>query len=350
MLLREGYPLLVTIRPDLNYPSSGRHHPDDPTCGFRVYRCCFQRWHVPGAIAERRELAAGEPILRPTPTDLFLLSEYLLYELFHGRRVAIWFHPALRGEAGIAEQVRTSVREGLRAPDGANAEALLLQDLWRSQPGRLRQHAARDPSWLPTLLSHATPPSALAGVLRSGALLSATALYGLPGQILARQRRNIPCDPPDYFRHVMFMLGDDRAIGDWVVYQRLVDRSPTDPEDPLTWDEFADAFVPTAKLYFASQDLLGHPDARSDGFHDLKMRGRVPLAPYLAALVIPSEDSRAPDLAALASAVGLGDRVVLLPHRGADAGILGNARLSGRPRPSRPACRCLAGRSRARLV
>jgi hypothetical protein len=315
MLLHEGYPLLVAIRPDLNYSSSGGFVREGPMCGCRVYRCCFQGWRVPGAIAQRRELVDGECIPCPTPTDLFMLGEYLLYELFHGRRVSIWFHSALRGEAGIAEQVRTLVREALRTPKGANADALFLQDRWRSQPERLRQHAARDPSWIPALLSHATPPSALAEVLRSGALLSATALYGLPGQILARQRRNTPCDPPDYFHYVMLMPGDDHGIGDWVVYQRLVERSPTDSEHPLTWDEFADAFVPAAKLFFASADLLGHPDARSDGFHDLKIRERLPLAPYLAALVIPNEQPNAQELLAQAREVGLGDRVVLLSHR-----------------------------------
>lgn len=180
---------------------------------------------------------------RRTPHLPDRLGDFLRYEASHGRTVIV---------AGLPE---TAVVAALAAD---------------RPPAAVRSYDAR---WL----VHSTPRAAWeliaqCGELRAAAYLAPPAA-GKPtlGQALVG-------DPPDYAEYVA--LGPLEALGpEFVLACRQAGRMLPDPEA---------VYEPGVRLYFDAHRIISAGLAVRDGLHTLKVRARLPLAPYLvAALGVP---------------------------------------------------------------
>lgn len=116
-------------------------------------------------------------------------------------------------------------------------------------------------------------------IFESGSLLSAVKARKLSADILAQEPRNAAKDPADYFDYVMFAWGNCQA-GDRLVMERDLKRLPTE-------EDLSTGFSPGIRFYFKYEDLKNHPQAVMDGYHALKVKDEVQLAPFLHIIIAP---------------------------------------------------------------
>jgi len=300
-LEKHGFELLVSIRDDVNYSSSWAFRSDDPSCRFRGHIRCFSCYRDPderGLLKSKEQMASSSHEI--TKTDLMMFNEYCLYELVHGRMVPIWFQ---------TQYLKETVVPRIQAFFSSDSDRLetLLPKLKGGQRQRVLAALQTDPGCLPDLMVHGSAADDACKIVESGAILSSCRLHGVAGEALVDDERNFVADPADYFEYVM--LGGV-PMTDWVVYQRVVDRSPSDPENPLTWQEFSDNFLPAVNFVFRTVDLVGHPSFCCDGFHAVKIKDQLELDPYLAAVIVPIGLPESGRLLELLEARGLSGKVI----------------------------------------
>jgi hypothetical protein len=249
----------------------------------------------------------------PDERDLHDLNAYCLYELAHGRRVAIWGE-----DEGIRQVVVAALgaffAPGARDMDGFVAEAM------RSQRERVlalppvekvtRCRFCEAQGCMTDLLCHGTDEETAARIISSGRILSARRGREAPPEVLVSEPRNAAGDPADYFDYVMFAAGNCPGP-DKLVYERMYGYVPS-------WEDFAAAFQPAVKFFFRTVDLVNHPGFCADGYHPAKIRGELALEPLLRAVVIPGELPEAVSLVALAREKLGASRVASFSSSGCD--------------------------------
>jgi hypothetical protein len=231
----------------------------------------------------------------PGARDLHDLNEYCLYELVHGRRVAIWVE-----DDGVRRVVVASVdaffAPGLRDVDGFIADAMRSQRERALALPRLekitRCRFCEARGCMTDLLCHGTDVETATRIISSGRILSARRAREESTEVLVSEPRNAAGDPADYFDYVMFAAGNCPGP-DKLVYERICGYVPS-------WDDFAAGFQPAVKFFFRTVDLVNHPGFCADGYHPAKIRDELALEPLLRAVVIPGELPEADSLVALA--------------------------------------------------
>jgi len=119
-------------------------------------------------------------------------------------------------------------------------------------------------------------------ILKSGKLLSAVNARGIPGEILAKEKRNGANDPPDYFDHIMFTWGNC-VSGDKLVAERELGRFPNE-------QDLSAGFSPGVRFYFKYDDIANHPNFVNDGYHHGgKIKDELVLADYLHCCIVPAQ-------------------------------------------------------------
>jgi hypothetical protein len=249
----------------------------------------------------------------PDARDLHDLNAYCLYELAHGRRVAI-----LVEDEGVRRVVVASL-DAFFAPGAQDVDGFIA-DAMRSQRKRVlalppvakvtRCRFCEARGCMTELLCHGTDVETAAHIIRSGRILSARRARAESTEVLVSEPRNAAGDPADYFDYVMFAAGNCPGP-DKLVYERICGYVPS-------WDDFAADFQPAVKFFFRTVDLVNHPGFCADGYHPAKVRDELALEPLLLAVVIPSGLSEAGTLIALAEEKLGASRVASLSFSGCD--------------------------------
>lgn len=241
------------------------------------YDCSFA-WRF-GDHARRWQIAATSP----HDQWLHYLREFCLYELLHGRKVAILTQQ---------EQPGRSVDEGLLdflgpAPRRQQLEQLMIQQQLRIlealDSGLDGSRPENDPTcrYSPSNLAcHATDAAAALKIVRNGEILSACGARRSSGDRLSLEPRNAAGDPPDYFDFVMFGPAVHPGL-DKLVNERLLGRAPS-------WHEMESGFTPAIRFFFRRRDILRHSRFCCDGLHE-KVRHAMELRPCLVAALVPQD-------------------------------------------------------------
>ena len=191
----------------------------------------------------------------PGPLDRQAVSDFLTYEHAHGRRVTVvadgrlsrwdtWRPPSERPSPGsFPTQCCTDA-----FPDGCGA----------------------------SLVCHGAPAAVAVEILRSGALLAATAVTGRTGTRLAAD--STWGEPSDYFDHVMLANGRCRAP-EAVALSRSLGRD-------LVPADLRRGYPPAVRFYFRWETLSERDDAVFDGVHPVKVPQRLALDEALVAVVV----------------------------------------------------------------
>jgi hypothetical protein len=249
----------------------------------------------------------------PDARDLHDLTAYCLYELAHGRRVAIWIE-----DEEVCRVVVASL-DAFFAPGAQDVDGFVA-DAMRSQRARVlalppvakitRCRFCEARGCMTDLLCHGTDVETAVQIIRSGRILSARWARAESAEVLVSEPRNAAGDPTDYFDYVMFAAGNCPGP-DKLVYERMCGYVPS-------WDDFAADFRPAIKFFFRTVDLVNHPGFCTDGYHPAKIRDELALEPLLRALVIPSELPEAGSLAALTEQKLGASRMASLGFSGCD--------------------------------
>ena len=231
----------------------------------------------------------------PDERDLHDLNAYCLYELAHGRRVAIWVEDEAVRRVVVAS-LDAFFAPGMQDVDGFLADAMQSQRervLALPQVVKItRCRFCEAQGCMTDLLCHGADVETAARIIRSGWILSARRAREKPAEVLASEPRNAAGDPADYFDYVMFAAGNCPGP-DKLVYERTCGYVPS-------WDDFAADFQPAVKFFFRTADLVNHPGFCADGYHPAKIRDELALERLLHAVVIPRELPGAAILIALA--------------------------------------------------
>ncbi|MDD3242150.1 MAG: hypothetical protein PHD32_00325 [Eubacteriales bacterium] len=222
--------------------------------------------------------------------ELQKLAQFALYERAHGRE------PVLRCEE---ETLRAAAQAALDAPD---------RYLGAAPPARITEcTACLDGGCLTELVCHTAAQDAARSIFTDGCIKSAARVRGLSPEALASEARNAAGDPPDYFEHLMLAWGNCQA-GDRLIVERALGHSPDE-------EELLRCFAPGARFYFRYDTLARHPAAVFDGYHPLKIRDELALAPNLLCAVLPAAWQS--QFSALISPA-VAPRVLWLPRGGED--------------------------------
>jgi hypothetical protein len=197
----------------------------------------------------------------PTPLDHQAVTDFLAYEGGHGRRVDVIADPDL-------SSWRTWRPPDVRPDPGA----FPVQCCTYVYPGGCAAG----------LVCHGAPATAAARILADGALRSATAVTGRSARDLAAA--STWGEPADYFNHVMLANGRCTAP-EAVAYSRVLGRD-------LTPADLSPGYPTAIRFYFRWQSLAGHPGARFDGVHPMKILGGLHLDDGLVAVVAPASQRR----------------------------------------------------------
>lgn len=225
----------------------------------------------------------------PEPNDWELkhLNEYLLYEIDHNRRIALWFN-----NVQTEKFVKDSINQFFKYEDtglSAFVESKLVTQGERviDIPPKLTHcQTCHEKGCITDFVCHVTSVTDAAKILQSGVILSACKARKESGRILALEDRNVAGDPPDYFEYVMFTFGNCTA-GDRLIMERNLGRMPTDKD-------LTENFYPGVRFYFRYKELVDHPGFCSDGYHFCKIKDKLEIEPYLVAAIGPK--TAAPDL------------------------------------------------------
>jgi hypothetical protein len=249
----------------------------------------------------------------PDERDLHDLNAYCLYELAHGRRVAIWVEDE-RVRRAVVALLGAFFAPGVRDVDGFVADAM------QSQRERVlalpptekitRCRFCEAQGCMTDLLCHGTDTETAAHIISSGRILSARRAREASPEVLVSEPRNAAGDPADYFDYVMFAAGNCPGP-DKLVYERICGYVPS-------WEDFAADFRPAVKFFFRTADLVNHPGFCADGYHLAKIRDELALEPLLVAVVIPDELPGAAALIALAGDKLDASRVASFSSSGCD--------------------------------
>ena len=225
----------------------------------------------------------------PEPSDWELkhLNEYLLYEINHKRKIALWFE-----NAQTEKFVKDSINQFFKYED-RNLSAFVKSKLATQRervidiPPKLTHcQACTEKGCITDLVCHVTSVTDAAKIIKSGIILSACKARRKLGRTLALEDRNAGGDPPDYFKYVMFTFGNCTA-GDRLVMERALGRFPTD-------EDLTEKFYPGVRFYFRYLDLVNHPRFCSDGYHYCKIKDKLDIKKYLVAVIAPK--AAEPDL------------------------------------------------------
>ncbi|MBN2076561.1 MAG: hypothetical protein JW762_13515 [Dehalococcoidales bacterium] len=218
----------------------------------------------------------------PNPTDWELqhLIEFFLYEITHGRNVALWCR-----DDRINNQIIESI-DRFFSRGNFNLSEFIKQklDTQAERSGKIPEKLTHcksciEKGCMTRLVCHVTSVADAENILRTGEILSASNARGKSGEELALESRNATGDPPDYLDYVMFTFGNCTA-GDRLVMERALGRSPSQ-------EELNEEFEPGVRFYFRYNDLIKHPGFRSDGYHYCKIRDSVQLDDNLLVIVAP---------------------------------------------------------------
>ena len=241
-------------------------------------------WKVGSKVTLRHYQCALGNFPEPNDWELQHLNEYLLYEIYHDRRIVLWYE-----NTRTYKSVKTSIEQFFRFENIGLSE--FIKSRLASQPERTRNiprelthcKACEEKRCITDLVCHVTSVTDAEMILKSGVILSACKARNKSGQDLAFEGRNAAGDPPDYFEYVMFTFGNCTA-GDRLVTERALGTLPTQ-------EELTEEFNPGVRFYFRYIDLVGHPRFCSDGYHFCKIKDMLELEPYLIAAIAP-EDGR----------------------------------------------------------
>lgn len=278
-----------------NPTSSNKTIEDLVSEGFDVvitvadYDCCIS-WRVGARVTLRHYQCTFGICPEPSDWELQHLNEYLLYEIYHDRRIVLWC-----ANTQAYKSVRNSIKQFFRYENMGLSEFVSLK--LASQPERAKNiplelthcQACKEKRCITDLVCHVASFTNAERILKSGVILSACKARNESGQDLALEKRNAAGDPPDYFEYVMFTFGNCIA-GDHLVMERALGRLPTQ-------EELTEEFKPGVRFYFRYIDLVGHSGFCSDGYHFCKVKNMLELEPYLVVAIAP-EASRTRSLAA----------------------------------------------------
>ena len=141
----------------------------------------------------------------PEPSDWELkhLNEYLLYEINHKRKIALWFE-----NAQTEKFVKDSINQFFKYED-RNLSAFVKSKLATQRervidiPPKLTHcQACTEKGCITDLVCHVTSVTDAAKIIKSGIILSACKARRKLGRTLALEDRNAGGDPPDYFKYV----------------------------------------------------------------------------------------------------------------------------------------------------
>lgn len=257
-LVEEGFGVVVTVA-DYGFNLSWR---SGSPVSIRHYQCTFGDYP------------------QATSWELQHLNEFFLYEIAHGRNVALWCESAL-----IERVIINSIGDFFNLNGTALSE--LIQIKLDSQTDRAREipeqlthcKACKNKRCITDMICHVSSIIDAEEILGKGVILSATKARQRTGKDLALEDRNAAGDPPDYFEYVMFTFGNCIA-GDNLVMERSLGRS-------ATAEELEYNFKPGVRFYFNYLDLVDHPGFRSDGYHYCKIKDSVDLNDYLMVVIAP---------------------------------------------------------------
>lgn len=257
-LIDSNFNVIVTIA-DYDYSLSWREGSNET---MRHYQCSFS--HYP----------------EPSDWELRHLNEYLLYEIDHNRRIALWFEN-VQTDKVVKDSINQFFKyEVIGLSAFVKSKLLTQRERVIDIPPKLTHcQACHEKGCMTGLVCHVTSVRAAAKILQSGVILSACKARKESGRILALEARNAAGDPPDYFEYVMFTFGNCTA-GDRLVMERTLGRFPTDKD-------LTDNFCPGVRFYFRYTELVDHAGFCSDGYHYCKIKDSLDIKQYLVVVIAP---------------------------------------------------------------
>lgn len=196
-----------------------------------------------------------------TQWELKSITDFIHYEKSHGRTVTFEIE-----DMDLREIVLREVGNDSNPP----------------RPSKITEcTACHHKGCLTEFLCHTAPLESAIEILKSGQLLSARKIRKESIQELVDEARNAAKDPADFFDYIMFSWGNCQA-GDRLVMERKLNRLPNA-------EDLSIGFTPGVRFYFKYNHLKTHPRATFDGYHALKIKDALDIAPYLEAIVIPED-------------------------------------------------------------
>jgi len=243
-------------------------------------------WKIGFSVTIRRYQCTFGSYPEASKWELQHLNEFFLYELAHGRNVAIWC-----GGASVEKNILNSLDSFFKL-DG-NTLSEFIREKLDSQSNRAKKipkelthcKACKEKKCIIEMMCHVSSDQDAEEILRKGAILSAIKARQRTGEELAQEDRNAAGDPPDYFEYVMFTFGNCIA-GDNLVMERSLGRSATSKE--LKYN-----FNPGVRFYCNYLDLVDHPGFRSDGYHYCKIKDSIDINNYLVVAIAPESTKAA---------------------------------------------------------
>ena len=257
-LIDSNFDVIITIA-DYDYSLSWREGSKET---IRHYQCSLSNY--------------------PEPSDWELkhLTEYLLYEIDHDRRITLWFENAQTYKSAKDSIIQFFKYKGMGLSTFVKSKLATQRERVIDIPPKLTHcQACYEKGCMTELVCHVTSVTDAAKILQSETILSACKARKESDRILALEDRNAAGDPPDYFEYVMFTFGNCTA-GDRLVMERTLGRFPTKKD-------LTESFYPGVKFYFRYTELVDHPRFCSDGYHYCKIKYSLDIYKYLVAAIGP---------------------------------------------------------------
>ncbi len=190
------------------------------------------------------------------------IIDFIKYENEHGRDVTfeiedVNLHEYVKCEVGLEEKYRVVERpKFIEECTACNHKGCMTE-----------------------YVCHIAPLESAIKIIESGKLLSARQVRSEDIEELMKESRNAANDPADFFDYIMFSWGNCQA-GDRLVMERKYDRAPTEEDLSIN-------FTPGIRFYFRFNDLVKLQNAKSDGYHALKLKDELDFEEYLSHIVVP---------------------------------------------------------------
>lgn len=218
----------------------------------------------------------------PSQWELQHFNEYILYELYHDRKVALWFKDETTKQKVIASILDFFQTKNSKLEEVIQTKLAAQKSRAKKIPDKLTHCTACIENGCRTdYVCHTTSVESALDIIKTGEIYSACKARNANPETLARDRGNVAGDPPDYFEYVMFSFGNCQA-GDRLVTERRLGRFPEE-------EDLHENFRPGVRFYFKYDDLIEHPDFISDGYHYVKIKDSIALEPDLVALAASKE-------------------------------------------------------------
>lgn len=213
----------------------------------------------------------------PSEWELQHFNEYILYELYYNRKVALWFENDKTEQKVLSSILNFFKNETKELEEIIKSKLSTQKNRVKNIPTKLTHcTACVENGCMTEYVCHITSVEDAINIIKEGKIYSSQKLKNIDKEELAAREDNVAGDPPDYFDYVMFSFGNCQA-GDRLVTERRLGRFPKK-------EDLHEKFIPGVRFYFKYKDLIEHPNYISDGYHYVKIKDSIDILPNLVAI------------------------------------------------------------------